>query len=97
MVLAFVAVLQVKQRSLQTEMVTSCVIIAIKRIEYLSNIIMNDDFRGKEVYVTLGQKVSTTAERDDMYLISPCSHEEADTRVVLHAANAARRGCEKDL
>jgi hypothetical protein len=29
--------------------------------------------------------------------ISPCTHEEADTRLILHASDCARQGVEKNI
>ena len=33
----------------------------------------------------------------DTDFISPCNHEEADTRVIIHAFDAARKGSQKLL
>jgi len=47
---------------------------------------------GKELVLTLGREVLTLPCRDDLAMLSPCSQEEADTRMILHAADAAHRG-----
>ena len=54
------------------------------------------------VDVELGQVISTKGEtvvynrrREDTSELSPCNHEEADTRLLLHAADAAKCGFEK--
>ncbi|ELU07992.1 hypothetical protein CAPTEDRAFT_216620 [Capitella teleta] len=45
---------------------------------------------GKEIYATLGADVLTTSE--NISAISPCTHEEADTRVILHLHDAVQKG-----
>ena len=47
---------------------------------------------GKELVLTLGRQVLTLPCRDDLAMLSPCSHEEADTRMILHAADAGCKG-----
>jgi len=47
---------------------------------------------GKQVVVTLDHAVVTIPVLADATALSPCSHEEADTRLILHAADAAARG-----
>nr|KAG5708605.1 hypothetical protein BaRGS_033026 [Batillaria attramentaria] len=51
---------------------------------------------GKKLVTTIGDKVlcCPTEAKDDL---RPCSHEEADTRVILHAADCARSGLHKVL
>ena len=36
---------------------------------------------GKEIYATHGETVMTSSNRAEMNSLSPCSNEEADTRV----------------
>ena len=50
------------------------------------------DVEGKEVYSTMGSQVLCTSGREDMTELEPCSHEEADTRLMLHVSDAAHRG-----
>lgn len=45
----------------------------------------------------MGQNVIGTKGRNDMRKISPCSHEEADTCVILRAKDAADEGYQKVL
>ena len=53
------------------------------------------------VYVELGQVISTKGKpilcngRRDMSGLSSCNHKEADTRLLLHAADAGKCGFEK--
>ncbi|KAE8751353.1 hypothetical protein FOCC_FOCC001924 [Frankliniella occidentalis] len=49
------------------------------------------------LYSTFGEAVLTNSERLDVSFISPCNHEEADTRVFLHVADAVRLGHSKIL
>ena len=46
---------------------------------------------GKQVYLTLEDEVIAVPEVD-IALLSPCSHEEADTRVILHVLDAVKSG-----
>ena len=46
--------------------------------------------QGKELFSTFGDSVLSSASREDLSSISPCSHEEADTRLLLHVLDAAR-------
>ena len=41
--------------------------------------------------------VSTPNEMSDVEYLQPCSHEEADTRILLHVAHCARQGLRKLL
>lgn len=45
-----------------------------------------------EVYSTCGQDVICTVPHLDVSSLAPCTHEEADTRMLLHAGDAANRG-----
>ena len=45
----------------------------------------------KEIIVTIGKDVYITPVREPLGL-APCNHEEADLRVLLHAADCARQG-----
>ena len=46
----------------------------------------------KEVYSTHGSSVLTTSNRSEMSNLAPCTHEEADTRLMIHALDASLRG-----
>ena len=52
---------------------------------------------GKEIYCTLEDQVlsSPNFTQDDKVRIEPCTHEEADTRIMLHVADAAEHGFKK--
>ena len=47
---------------------------------------------GKEVYSTHGSSVLTSNNRTEMSNLAPCTHEEADTRLMIHALDASLRG-----
>ena len=51
------------------------------------------DIEGKEVYTTYGEFVLSCQPTEMM----TCSHEEADTRLVLHAYHASQSGYRKIL
>ena len=46
----------------------------------------------KEVYSTHGSSVLTSNDRTEMSNLAPCTHEEADTRLMIHALDASLRG-----
>ena len=46
----------------------------------------------KELVVTDGEQVLSEPSQNDLHLLSPCSHEEADSRMMLHVAHAAQHG-----
>ena len=48
-----------------------------------------------EVVSTKYESVVFNNDRSDSADLSPCTHEEADTRLLLHGADAARRGYTK--
>ena len=50
---------------------------------------------GKEIYTTDEMGVLSTIPDADMANLAPCSHEEADTRLFLHAAHAVQKGYRK--
>ena len=53
------------------------------------------DLPQKQVFSTYGDKVLSVPRRGDKVQIEPCSHEEADTRLVLHLLDAAHAVHEK--
>ena len=46
----------------------------------------------KELVVTDGDQVLCVPPQQDVHLLAPCSHEEADSRMMLHVAHAAQHG-----
>ena len=50
---------------------------------------------GKGVYTTLGSNVLSSVVDADSTNLVPCSHEEADTRLLLHVADAVQEGLRK--
>ena len=47
---------------------------------------------GKEVYSTHGSSVLTSSNRSGMSNFVPCTHKEADTRMMIHTLDASLRG-----
>ena len=56
-----------------------------------------DSFKLKEkqLVITNGDSILSKPLLDDLDLISPCMHEEADTRMLLHVHHAAHHGHNK--
>ena len=50
------------------------------------------DEDNKELVVTDGEQVLCVPPQQDIHSLAPCSHEEADTRMLLDAAHAAQHG-----
>ena len=50
---------------------------------------------GKEMYATCGTEVMCSPAESDLTSLAPCSHEEADTRMLLHVADAVRKWMRK--
>ena len=47
---------------------------------------------GKEVHSTQDKRVLCSPIRADLSTMAPCSHEEADSRILLHVADATNQG-----
>ena len=50
---------------------------------------------GKEVVSTYDKGVFCSPQREDTAALSPCTHEEADTRIIVHYVDALKRGHRK--
>ena len=50
---------------------------------------------GKELYATDGSGVLCSPAESYLACLAPCSQEEADTRLLLHVADAVQKGCKK--
>ena len=50
---------------------------------------------GKEIYATCGRNVLCSPAQCDLSNLTPCSHEEADTRLLLHVSDAVQKGAKK--
>ena len=51
--------------------------------------------QGKELYATDGTGVLCSTADLCVACLAPCSQEEADTRLLLHVADAVQKGCKK--
>lgn len=49
----------------------------------------------KNIYATHGERVLSSTERADMSVLAPCSHEEANSRIMIHVYDASLRGCRR--
>ncbi len=47
---------------------------------------------GKQLVATVGDKVKCFPSRESCEMLSSCSHEEADTRIMVHVADAVKMG-----
>ena len=63
--------------------------------EYLSEQLATVALEHGLVVSTKGENVVCNLARADLSNLSPCKHEEADTRLLLHAADAAKSGFQK--
>ena len=50
---------------------------------------------GKEIYTSYGESVLSAPKKEDMGFLEPCTHEEADTRLMVHALHATSSGHRK--
>ena len=50
---------------------------------------------GKEIYPSDGSGVLCSPAESNLARLAPCSQEEADAHLLLHAADAAQKGCTK--
>ena len=63
---------------------------------YLSDCIHARETGRKVIISTKDETiVSTQNDMRDVEYVQPCSHEEADTRILLHVAHCARQGLRK--
>ncbi|KAG1652706.1 hypothetical protein GQR58_026116 [Nymphon striatum] len=51
--------------------------------------------RDKQLVVTDGEKVCSKPPLSELSLLAPCTHEEADSRIVLYVSHASRHGHNK--
>ncbi|KAK3785613.1 hypothetical protein RRG08_015498 [Elysia crispata] len=50
---------------------------------------------GKQVMTTFGESALCSPVQTDMQALIPCTHEEADTRMFIHVADATHSGYER--
>jgi len=64
--------------------------------KFLSEVIATSLFnQDKELIITHDEKVLTHPPQESIDLLAPCTHEEADTRMMLHVAHASQNGHSK--
>ena len=63
----------------------------------LSKYLQTCDTKEITLVTTYDEKVLVAGHKalNDVDSIQPCSHEEADTRIILHVAHCARQGYKK--
>ena len=67
-----------------------------ERFRYLSGCIHACETGRKVIISTKDETiVSTQNDMSDVEYLQPCSHEEADTRILFHVAHCARQGLRK--
>ena len=59
---------------------------------FLSKTLVESVKHQKELVVTDGMQVLCVPAQQDVHLLAPCSHEEADSRMMLHVQHAAQHG-----
>ena len=67
----------------------------VELFSMLSKIVVEVDVNGKDVFATDGENVLCSSKSQNVDQLSPCSHEEADTRIIIHCLDAARKGHQK--
>lgn len=60
--------------------------------DLLSNYVQSIQIDGKQIIVTRDTGAISSTSISNSHMISPCNHEEADTRVLLHAHHAVVQG-----
>lgn len=58
---------------------------------YLSKKVIESVNHNKEVIVTEENQVLSVPTQPNIHLLAPCSHEEADSRMMLHVQHAAKQ------
>lgn len=62
--------------------------------KFLANCIVSVEVE-KQIISIYGKEVKSILPRDDTSSLAPCTHEEADTRMLLHVQDAVQQGYEK--
>ena len=62
-----------------------------ERFDFLTHQVVENLSGEKDVYTTCGQNVLCSRVRQDISSLAPCTHEEADTRMLLHAVDSASK------
>ncbi len=63
--------------------------------DYLGQSLMENPVDGNELYSTSRQNIHYSSDREDTSGLAPCSHEEADSRIMLHVADQVGQGYTK--
>ena len=63
-----------------------------KLFDFLAHQVVENLSGEKDVYTTCGQNVLCSRVRQGISFLAPCTHEESDTRMPLHAVYSANKG-----
>ena len=67
----------------------------VELFSMLSKVVVEIDVNGKNVFATDGENALCSSKSQNMDQMSPCIHEKADTRIIIHCFDAARKGHQK--
>ncbi|GFO12519.1 hypothetical protein PoB_003902400 [Plakobranchus ocellatus] len=59
--------------------------------EFLAHQVVEKLYEDKDIFTTCGQNVLCSRVHTDISSLAPCTHEEADTRMLLHALDSANK------
>ena len=62
---------------------------------FLANQLVSVETEHEQVISTKGDSVVCNGQRDDISSLAPCKHEEANTRLLINAADAGKCGFKK--
>ena len=66
--------------------------------QFLSHVLIDSfDLKVKQLVITVGESILSKPLLNDVDLISPCTHKEADTHMLLHLHHATFHGYDKVL
>jgi len=63
--------------------------------KFLSAVLQWFNLKDKQLVITDGEEVCSKPPLPDLSSLAPCTHEKADSRMLLHASHAARHGHHK--
>ncbi len=63
-------------------------------ISFLTDVVIKAAPAANELYVINGQNMLCSVEAD-LDFLTPCTHNETDTRMILHVFDAASKQCNK--
>ena len=67
----------------------------IELFKFLAEKLTQNQVSGKQIFATHGANVISTPVSENVSVMSPSTHEEADTRIFLHCLDASKKGHNK--